>query len=204
MVGHWPKRCGCGLTYSQEEWAKLPYLARWEIEGGPTHELRHCHCHTTLAVDAAMLDGAGPPRRTGPQDALAHLLADHKSELLARWTKRVLADRPAGSCEPELRHEIGLFIDELIANLLDDGVDSRRLRQLTRVTREPARVARISQVVRTLRTTLREWADFRAALIDLCDNAEVVLDAERMRLVHRAIDEAASRSAAELHEAQSA
>jgi hypothetical protein len=58
MDGHWPKHCGCGSTYSREEWAKLPYLARWEIEGGPTHELRHCHCQTTLAVDASMLEGA--------------------------------------------------------------------------------------------------------------------------------------------------
>jgi len=201
MDVHWQKRCGCGATYSQEQWAKLPYLARWEIEGGPTHELRHCQCHTTLAVDVALLDGAGSAATPPRQDALADLLAEHKQELLKRWSKRVLAERPPGACEPELRPEIALFIDDLIANLLDDGVDSRRLRQLTR---EPAREARLSQVTRTLRTTLGEWADFRAALIDLVDRAELILDAQRTRLVHRAIDEAASRSAAKLHEAHSA
>ena len=201
MEGHWPKHCGCGATYSEEEWTKLPYLARWEIEGGPTHELRHCHCHTTLAIDVGVLSEATPTALRHPQDDLAHLLAENKQELLDRWSARVVADRPAGASEPELRHDISFFIDDLIANLLEDGLDSRRLRQLTR---EPARDARVSAVTRSLRATLREWADFRAALIDLCDNAEVVLDAERMRLVHRAIDEAASRSASELHEARSA
>ena len=199
MDVHWLKRCGCGATYSQEQWARLPFLARWEIEDGPTHELRHCPCHTTLAVDVALLDGDGSAATSPPQDALAHLLVEHKQELLRRWSKRVLAERPSGACEPELRHEIARFIDELIANLLDDGVDSRRLRNLTC---EPAREARLAQVTRTLRTTLGEWADFRAALIDLVDRAELVLDARRTRFVHRAIDEAASRSAAELHEAR--
>jgi len=201
MEGYWPKHCGCGSTYSQEEWIKLPYLARWEIEGGPTHELRHCHCHTTLAIDVGMLDVAIPTALRPPQDDLAHLLAENKQELLDRWSARVVAGLPAGANEPELRHDISFFIDDLIANLLEDSVDSRRLRQLAR---ESTRDARVSAVTRSLRATLREWADFRAALIDLCDTAEVVLDAERMRLVHRAIDEAASRSASDLHEARTA
>ena len=198
MDGHWPKHCGCGSIYSQDAWKKLPFLARWEIEGGPTHELRHCHCHTTLAIDVSMLDGAGDPSEA-KHDQLAHLLAAKKLELLDRWSERVTTD--AQIAEPGLRHVMGAFVDDLIATLLDDGVDSRRLRQLTS---DPARSERISGVRPTLRATLREWADFRAALIDLCAKADVVLDVDRMRLVHRAIDEAASRSAAELHEARSA
>ncbi len=197
MDGHWPKHCGCGSIYTQDAWAKLPYLARWEIEGGPTHELRHCHCQTTLAIDVSMLDGAHPPE--GPKhDKLAHLLAEKKVELLDQWSKRVVDD---ATSEPELRPVMGAFVDDLIATLLDDGVDSRRLRQ---ITHDPARSERISGLRPTLRATLREWANFRAALIDLCDGADMVLDASRMRLVHRAIDEAASRSAAELYEARSA
>jgi hypothetical protein len=200
MTGHWPKHCGCGAVWTREAWSTLPYLARWELEGGPTHELRHCHCHTTLAVDVTSLDGAGRGACAPEPDLLAHLLAEKKQELLDRWSRRVLDGRPEDSMadQPELRHDIALFIDDLIATLLDDGVDSRRLRQLTR---DPARAERVTIVTRSLRTTLREWADFRAALIDLCDNADVVLDAARMRLVHRAIDEAASRSASALGEA---
>lgn len=198
MDGHWPKHCGCGSIYSQEAWAKLPYLARWEIEGGPTHELRHCHCHTTLAIDVTMLDRAFDAEEAS-HDQLAHLLAAKKLDLLDSWSERVLADSKMS--EPGLRHVMSAFVDDLIATLLDDGADSRRLRQLTS---DPARSERISGVRRTLRATLREWADFRAALIDLCAKADVVLDVERMRLVHRAIDEAASRSAAELYDARSA
>lgn len=198
MDGHWPKHCGCGSIYSQEAWTKLPFLARWEIEGGPTHELRHCHCHTTLAIDVVMLDDATVALESS-QDQLAHLLAAKKLELLDRWSERVLAD--SNMSEPGLRHVMSAFVDDLIATLLDDGPDSQRLRQLTS---DPARSERISGVRRTLRATLREWADFRAALIDLCAKADVVLDPERMRLVHRAIDEAASRSASELDEARSA
>ncbi|HSO33943.1 MAG TPA: hypothetical protein VLT33_15525, partial [Labilithrix sp.] len=181
---------------------KLPYLARWEIEGGPTHELRHCLCQTTLAVDVSFLGGAAPGACGPDGDLLAHLLAERKQDLLDRWTRRVLDGRRGDGTggEPEHRHDIALFIDGLIATLLDDGVDSRRLRQLTR---EPARGERVTIVTRTLRTTLGEWADFRAALIDLCDHAAVVLDAGRMRLVHRAIDEAAVRSATALGEATS-
>lgn len=198
MDGHWPKHCGCGSIYSQEAWTKLPFLARWEIEGGPTHELRHCPCHTTLAIDITMLDHAGELHESN-HDQLAHFLAARKIELLDRWSERVLADSKVS--EPGLRHVMSAFVDDLIATLLDEGADSRRLRQLSS---DPARSERISGVRRTLRATLGEWADFRAALIDLCAKADVVLDVERVRLVHRAIDEAASRSAAELYEAQSA
>ncbi len=197
MEGHWPKHCGCGSSYTQDAWAKLPYLARWEIEGGPTHELRHCHCQTTLAIDVSMLDGASLTEEP-KHDRLAHLLAEKKVELLDQWSKRVVDD---ATSEPELRPVMGAFVDDLIATLLDDGADSRRLRQ---ITHHPARAERISGLRPSLRATLREWANFRAALIDLCDGADMVLDAKRMRLVHRAIDEAASRSAAELYEARSA
>ncbi|CAN5924059.1 hypothetical protein BH11MYX4_BH11MYX4_64090 [soil metagenome] len=187
MEAHWPKHCGCGAVWTREAWSRLPYLARWELEGGPTHELRHCHCGTTLAVDVSLLGGAAPGTCAADSDLLAHLLVEKKQDLLDRWTRRVLDGRRGDGAggEPELRHDIALFIDDLIATLLDDGVDSRRLRQLTR---EPARAERVTIVNRTLRATLGEWADFRAALIDLCDHAAVVLDAGRMRLVHRAID----------------
>ena len=203
MEARWPKTCGCGAVWTREAWSTLPYLARWAIEDGPTHELRHCHCHTTLAVDVVALDGARPGACAPDGDLLAHLLAEKKQDLLDRWTRRVVdggaADVKGG--EPKLRQDIALFIDDLIATLLDDGVDSQRLRQLTR---EPSRAERVTIVTRSLRTTLREWADFRAALIDLCDSAAVVLDAHRMRLVHRAIDEAASRSASALCKASGA
>jgi hypothetical protein len=185
-------------VWSREGWSTLPFLARWEIEGGPTHELRHCRCRTTLAVDVALLDGAGARGR--PRDTLAHLLAEKKEDLLRRWTRRVLTDPYDGRrAEPTLRHDIPVFIDELIATLLDESADSRRLRAMA--VRQP-RSGR-GAVARSLRATLQEWADFRAALIDLCDHARVVLDARRARLVHRAIDEAALRSASELHESVS-
>jgi hypothetical protein len=200
MDGHsWPKNCRCGAVWSRESWSRLPFLARWEIEGGPTHELRHCRCHTTLAVDVALLDGAGARGR--PHDTLAHLLASKKEDLLRRWTRRVVTDPDDGRrAEPTLRHDIPIFIDELIATLLDESADSRRLRAMT--VRQPC--SGRGAVARSLRATLQEWADFRAALIDLCDHAQVVLDARRARLVHRAIDEAALRSASELHESVSA
>jgi hypothetical protein len=204
MHGHpWPKHCACGAVWSREAWSKLPYLARWEIEGGPTHELRHCPCHTTLAVDIVALRGGGTGARGAPHDTLAHLLAEKKQDLLREWTKRVLMDLPEedrrleGGVFPTLRHDIPPFIDQLIATLLDDGIDSRRLRAMTR---RPPRPPRAGTSAPTLRTTLREWADFRAALLDLCEQGEVVLDPSRARLVHRAIDEAALRCASELHE----
>lgn len=204
MTGHpWPKNCGCGAVWSREAWSKLPYLARWDIEGGPTHELRHCLCHTTLAVDVGALDGAAEGAEAGDRqasgdDRLAHLLAERKNELYLRWTQRLRADLADGTprLEPALCRVIPLFIDELIARLLGDGPDSRRLRAIT--AERPARVRDVAR--RTMRATLREWAEFRAALIDLCDHAQVVLDASRARLVHRAIDDAASRSASDIHE----
>lgn len=44
------RSCGCGLSFTVEEWVLLPLIGEMgdEIE---TVELRNCHCGSTLAIE---------------------------------------------------------------------------------------------------------------------------------------------------------
>jgi hypothetical protein len=45
------KACGCGRTYDVLAWKLLPLCCeRWDT-GEEVLELRHCACHSTLAVE---------------------------------------------------------------------------------------------------------------------------------------------------------
>lgn len=43
--------CRCGLTYSAEEWAKLPFVATMPDGIGGVLELRNCRCGSTRAIE---------------------------------------------------------------------------------------------------------------------------------------------------------
>lgn len=49
----WPKKCGCGVVYSEEAWENLQYVGLQKVPpdyGIPDMELRNCsHCSSTLA-----------------------------------------------------------------------------------------------------------------------------------------------------------
>lgn len=57
---HTVKQCGCGLSYTQEQWDKLPYKFIQDIrEYLPENEqdvpealleFRDCPCHSTIAI----------------------------------------------------------------------------------------------------------------------------------------------------------
>lgn len=42
------KECACGLDYTLHDWELLPYVGRQDFEWGEVHELRNCHCGSTL------------------------------------------------------------------------------------------------------------------------------------------------------------
>lgn len=44
------KRCGCGRTFTAEEWAKLPDPKRYTLEWGEVQEQRQCRCGSHLVV----------------------------------------------------------------------------------------------------------------------------------------------------------
>jgi len=47
-----PKKCGCGLSYSLETWCALPHpkSAVWPIDEHEALEMRDCPCKSTLCV----------------------------------------------------------------------------------------------------------------------------------------------------------
>lgn len=45
-----PKVCGCGASYSPEEWRRLPLVGRQEADGHAL-TLRNCECGSTLGVE---------------------------------------------------------------------------------------------------------------------------------------------------------
>jgi hypothetical protein len=52
------KRCSCGLTYTQEEWARLPLVGPLLIPAGKDpvlepeeqREMRNCVCGSTISI----------------------------------------------------------------------------------------------------------------------------------------------------------
>ncbi len=46
------KRCGCGVAYSVEAWAGLPYVGIMADEHERL-ELRNCRCGSTIAIELA-------------------------------------------------------------------------------------------------------------------------------------------------------
>lgn len=57
MPRSFPKQCGCGKQYSEDDWKGLPFKFIWPgIEEetnrrfGPDLEHRDCHCKSTICV----------------------------------------------------------------------------------------------------------------------------------------------------------
>lgn len=53
FVETWPKKCGCGEEFTEEQWEQLNYvgLQKSGIDNYPDMELRNCgHCLSTLAI----------------------------------------------------------------------------------------------------------------------------------------------------------
>jgi hypothetical protein len=47
----WPKKCGCGRSYSAEEWLELPAGGRMALGDDEGEiDLRHCVCESTISV----------------------------------------------------------------------------------------------------------------------------------------------------------
>jgi len=51
-----PKVCGCGRTYDVDAWRDLHGAGRMDDGEGGQIDLRHCPCHSTLAVPVAELE----------------------------------------------------------------------------------------------------------------------------------------------------
>ncbi len=56
-TGCFPKKCACGLTYTEEDWRRLPGAGIWlgtdNTTGkrfGPDMEMRNCACHSSILV----------------------------------------------------------------------------------------------------------------------------------------------------------
>jgi hypothetical protein len=50
-----PKRCGCGRVYTEEEWRQLPFPPGdgdpiFEVDDGEFAEMRNCPCTSTISV----------------------------------------------------------------------------------------------------------------------------------------------------------
>jgi hypothetical protein len=43
-------RCGCGATYTEEQWGRLPFCGVTKLDEPPHLELRDCVCRSTIAV----------------------------------------------------------------------------------------------------------------------------------------------------------
>ncbi len=52
------KTCGCGRSYTLEQWRKLPWVGEWKDEV-ETLELRNCVCKSTIAIE---INKDGKPR----------------------------------------------------------------------------------------------------------------------------------------------
>ena len=46
------KKCGCGQTYTKDEWEKLEFVCVFDVEedGAQDAELRNCPCGSSIAV----------------------------------------------------------------------------------------------------------------------------------------------------------
>lgn len=50
IVDAWPKRCGCGCSYTESEWMRLTYVGLM-IDDVESIELRNCSaCGSTIAM----------------------------------------------------------------------------------------------------------------------------------------------------------
>ncbi len=50
LVDAWPKRCGCGRSYTEHEWALLQFIGTM-VDEVESCELRNCEtCKSTIAV----------------------------------------------------------------------------------------------------------------------------------------------------------
>jgi hypothetical protein len=46
----WPRVCGCGRSYSAEQWRELVGAGRMDLGDGEAIDLRHCACKSTISV----------------------------------------------------------------------------------------------------------------------------------------------------------
>jgi hypothetical protein len=55
LLSQWPKKCGCGRSYTPQEWLALEqrYVNRDEYS---TQDARDCICKSTLVVDVEIHD----------------------------------------------------------------------------------------------------------------------------------------------------
>lgn len=49
LVNEWPKRCGCGRSYTAHEWRLLQFVGTM-IDDVESCELRNCACGSTIAM----------------------------------------------------------------------------------------------------------------------------------------------------------
>jgi len=145
---------------------------------------------------------------TASLETLAHLRGC-KDDLLARWRKRVLEDPGVPQADrlpqPLLDDHIPEFVDHLIACLSDrlcTAADRARRLEHDDVSRRHARQRHRQGY--TLEAALREWAHFRAALIEAWHEVGVVISRDDRLLVNAAIDEAMARAAMEMQRSANA
>jgi signal transduction histidine kinase len=137
---------------------------------------------------------------------LASLLKQHREELLATWTRRVIEDPRVPEAnrlaEPDLRDHLPALLDEVILRLetIDGGEASGREIGGSASAREHARQR--GALGYRLTEALRELSHFRAAIVDLCIAEGVALEVDEAQLLHAAIDECMTTGADELERAE--
>lgn len=54
------KVCGCGRKHTRAEWNALEHLPNWDMGEGEVHEVRNCHCGSTLLVQIEEVRSSRP------------------------------------------------------------------------------------------------------------------------------------------------
>jgi hypothetical protein len=57
LVDKWPKRCSCGRSYTEHEWALLKFIGTM-VDDDTSLELRDCPCGSTIGQEIE----STPPR----------------------------------------------------------------------------------------------------------------------------------------------
>jgi signal transduction histidine kinase len=139
---------------------------------------------------------------------LAWLLVRYRTELMDRWTHRVLEDPalPDASrlSRPALDDNIPELIDRLLARLARhpaEGWGERMGREVGGSGAAVTHARHRAAVHYTLVEALRELSHFRAVILELCHENAVVVSLDEATLLHATIDELMSTSAGELEKA---
>jgi signal transduction histidine kinase len=136
---------------------------------------------------------------------VAALLESRKEQVVEKWTRRVLEDPEVPEAErlpePELRDHVPALIDRIVRLLREcatHGKGESAGRKLGHDHSAREHADQRAQNAYSLGATLRELSHLRVSIMDVCDDAGVVLARDTARLIHTAIDEGTKTAATEI------